>query len=623
MAEQPPPPSASRIKLPNAQPYYNYQPLREGWIRLVRIRSVPSSSRRLHPPDDALEADIHVVFEEYSLQNCPTYIALSYTWGNATVTDPTSTVFTTELRCYPIFCERELLRTTRNLRDALRRLRGPKHTRVSSETKTTSKFLTEAFENTDLYWIDALCVDQDDLAERAAQVALMSKIYGQASSCIVFLGESDEHSMVALELVHRFAEDKSLSDFTHSNENRAKDKVALRLNGLPRYQRHALSMLLARRYFNRIWVLQEIMLASRVIGLLGSLAINFEVLFTFGQLLLSAKTDRTCEALDNITVESEQLAVLEGDGPFPFQAVMNMAMVLGARMSFHRGDTPSLIHIVPMSFMCRVTDQRDRVYGILAISAELQENDRPNIPVDYNLPVDQVYINATVAFSLRRNDLEFLALVGEHAKVNITLPSWCPDYSTRYFWLRALGGAVKWHFGPLWTFPATIEFRDNRKLIVQGIHYDTLAGTATTGLFDPTDTLRCVKPSQLLGLALNLRREASQSVSIRWVWCGRFLSPNNLLTRQQVHYENRDAVEVIVHARLLEPNEGTSLHGAVFAQFDHPDYAFAYPMVAKGLWSLTTPRFAKFSGHGGSRSNGGHHQPHLSSGASEHPFLTR
>jgi len=56
-----------------------------------------------------------------------------------------------------------------NLHNALRRL----------QSTHTSKLL----------WIDALCIDQGNLLERAAQVSMMREIYSRASGVIVWLGE--------------------------------------------------------------------------------------------------------------------------------------------------------------------------------------------------------------------------------------------------------------------------------------------------------------------------------------------------------------------------------------------------------------------------------------------------
>ncbi|KAG5807705.1 hypothetical protein H9Q74_007679 [Fusarium xylarioides] len=40
-------------------------------------------------------------------------------------------------------------------------------------------------------WIDAICINQDDIAERNSQVAMMSQIYGSARCVVAWLGEED------------------------------------------------------------------------------------------------------------------------------------------------------------------------------------------------------------------------------------------------------------------------------------------------------------------------------------------------------------------------------------------------------------------------------------------------
>lgn len=39
-------------------------------------------------------------------------------------------------------------------------------------------------------WIDAVCINQDDIEERGAQVQLMRRIYKNARSVVVYIGEA-------------------------------------------------------------------------------------------------------------------------------------------------------------------------------------------------------------------------------------------------------------------------------------------------------------------------------------------------------------------------------------------------------------------------------------------------
>ena len=47
-------------------------------------------------------------------------------------------------------------------------------------------------------WIDAICIDQNNLDERAQQVAMMADIYRRADGNLIYLGEPDELTQAAV-----------------------------------------------------------------------------------------------------------------------------------------------------------------------------------------------------------------------------------------------------------------------------------------------------------------------------------------------------------------------------------------------------------------------------------------
>lgn len=118
-------------------------------------------------------ASIRCTTGKISLNNSPGYHALSYTWG-----DPTVSV--------PIFVDDVEIQVTTNLEAALRHFR-PK------ELPTQYPELR--------WWIDAICINQSDPVERSHQVQLMRDIYSHASIVIVWLGEERDDSKLALETV--------------------------------------------------------------------------------------------------------------------------------------------------------------------------------------------------------------------------------------------------------------------------------------------------------------------------------------------------------------------------------------------------------------------------------------
>lgn len=52
-----------------------------------------------------------------------------------------------------------------------------------------------------LIWVDALCINQDDLAERGSQISIMNLIYQSAQKVLVWLGEADESTSDAFDLI--------------------------------------------------------------------------------------------------------------------------------------------------------------------------------------------------------------------------------------------------------------------------------------------------------------------------------------------------------------------------------------------------------------------------------------
>ena len=104
------------------------------------------------------------------LDGNPKYDALSYTWG------------TRESRT-PIKVHGQAFNVTENLYAALQ------HLRQENEEM--------------LLWVDALCINQSDLAEKSHQVQQMRQIYERATSVIAWLGVEKNNSSLGIDLAGR------------------------------------------------------------------------------------------------------------------------------------------------------------------------------------------------------------------------------------------------------------------------------------------------------------------------------------------------------------------------------------------------------------------------------------
>jgi len=177
---------------------YVYSPILTGQIRLLRL--MPSA-------DDSTA--VHGQLVHYPLlSSCRTshpFEALSYTWGSLS-------------QDHYVCLGDKKLSVTANLHSALLRLRDPVLERVM--------------------WIDAVCINQQDTTERSDQVRIMAVIYSRASRVVVWLGESENDSDRAVEVIHLAAIGQSKDESGKSQEKSQDAVIAL----------------LRRSWFRRVWV---------------------------------------------------------------------------------------------------------------------------------------------------------------------------------------------------------------------------------------------------------------------------------------------------------------------------------------------------------------------------------
>lgn len=205
---------------------YRYDPLPSAsCIRLLEL--VPSANRSV----------VQCSLKPFELQDAPPFQALSYTWGNpltpiskssasvkkpsrthlrAAISDPAleNEIFIKEAetsggtRRHSIICDGQIIKVTSNLRDALHMLAN----KITSQTPLTTPVPSR------YYWIDALCMDQQNILERNAQVAKMAEIFKAAKGVTVWLGKEDEFVIDALTVIKRISaiseEDWTLTPYT-------------------------------------------------------------------------------------------------------------------------------------------------------------------------------------------------------------------------------------------------------------------------------------------------------------------------------------------------------------------------------------------------------------------------
>jgi hypothetical protein len=262
--------------------------------------NTPHSFRLLRFDTSSVISDgICFAIEEYDRTNpdCPAYTALSYAWGDASVKEQ-------------IKLDEIPIPITANLHEALAHLK-------------------EMFPDI-IIWIDAVCIDQDDPQERGHQVAQMGKIYSNAENVISWLGPGSE------EIGRLFS--VMTNNYITQLPGTMKHVCFERYNLSAVYK--AFQDLTSRKYWARLWTVQEMVLATTLTLMCGEDTVQWYVFVAFlGQV-----------AIETMWMHQTQVRQI-------------MAIYL---LRLHRKSL-DLAFIVPATRDKIATDPRDYIYGILGL----------------------------------------------------------------------------------------------------------------------------------------------------------------------------------------------------------------------------------------------------------------
>jgi hypothetical protein len=330
---------------------FNYptKPLSRGKIRLVTL--LPGESSTI----------IKCQLSTKSLLDQPAYDALSYQWG-------------LEGSERSILLDGKLFGVRINLLLALVYLRNLQEKRV--------------------FWIDAICINQDDKVEQSLQIEQMGKVYSQAMRVAVWLGPGNKDSLMALPFLHRLAEE----DLNHETitsifqEKKVKNQgirldLALRatLNGNP--------------YWYRLWIIQEIFLARDAILHFGHETVSWA---TLGKAL--PRLRRYLEALPPKPDPLPHLAIGDLGMAVKYGGAAKMQLIKSISNSPATSDNV-LRRLLGLAQRAECTKMQDRIYGLIGMT-------NLDIPVDYDKTISELYLDAMFHFrnALLQNPLDTLEM---------------------------------------------------------------------------------------------------------------------------------------------------------------------------------------------------------------------
>ncbi|KAK8086402.1 hypothetical protein PG994_001376 [Apiospora phragmitis] len=317
------------------------------------------------------------------------YAALSYVWGDATDTEE-------------IAVDGQPFKATKSLASALRQFRE------SYKEKNGG--------GPSLIWADAVCINQQDVAERGQQVSMMGLIYKKASWVISWLGPSDDSTESGFALIkacaRHVAATRKQRGGEHPESNIAMDASDLAFLGEQsefheqnhaRYARNkawnAIDDLNQHVYWTRIWIIQEVVLARRP---------DANILY--------------CEALGAEATKAPFFDQRVWDHVIKDKG-LSSRFILFAQMLRDPRARGDYRFVSLISTTCRSTDPRDVVFGLSGVLGV-------EVVPDYNKKVADVFRECVAAILSKKQCKNFFhtaGLIREDRDIS-EFPSWVPRF---------------------------------------------------------------------------------------------------------------------------------------------------------------------------------------------------
>lgn len=304
-----------------------------------------------------------------------TYDALSYTWGNSG-------------KSRELWIGNSILPIGENLWAALMMLRHADSTRN--------------------IWVDAVCINQEDVKERNHQVHIMKRIYSRAASVVVWLGPQTLSSQAAMDLIVERNRVDGYSDPLKHKE----------LLGHKEHKLRGLSGLFYRSWWKRIWIVQEVVAARELVILCGSDMVPWTFL------------RRACNEIRQKEFSTgEKAKLLRRSGYRNYTALDNFRT---------RRGTMSLTKYVQCTKDYEASDMRDKLYALIGVSSDISPED---IVPDYTKSTRDVFLDLVRFLVMRRRNLDIISSGRLFRPASIIstspqldpesaahIPSWMPDW---------------------------------------------------------------------------------------------------------------------------------------------------------------------------------------------------
>ena len=464
------------------------------------------------------EDDISITLETVTLtkKHIPQYEALSYVWGS-----PENRVDISVKAWNP---ERSNLLPSLALSRRRSLVEASMHGTISvTQNLATALPYLRKEDKPRVLWIDAICVNQQDLAERARQVKRMADVYSMASRVIIWLGIESQNSTLALRAIDQFGSQMRVDWILYiitsvsTGETITPDKVPFDDEIW-----NAVGDVLHRPWFERLWIWQEVRLAREAYLLCGNEGVPWE------------SVRKVIYYSTRVSAKPERISHL----------VRRCFSTIDYR-NYVTGSVYTLDHVLNDARSASCSDPRDKVFGVLSLA---HESHTRGIDVDYSKPAEASFRDLVLHFASTLQTLDILihCELRDHTG-GMKLPTWVPNWT-----VPRLCARIFYSLSCLNSKPR-VRYQDARVLAATGVHVAVIKRLESfpqpTGpdedvyVADVEDAIRALVVPKIKSLSLS-ERDATVNSLCRTLCCNYFadrfsppapIAPNVEIGRKYMH----------------------------------------------------------------------------------------
>ena len=386
---------------------YTYRPLAGGLGAIRFVTILPGVD------DDEIRCELR----QGHLDESPVYKALSYVWGN-------------QKHRKQILLDECPFSVTTDLYAGLHCLRDNVQPR--------------------LFWIDAICIDQNNVKERSDQVQQMRRVYQGAETVVIWLGEapkelSEELGRIKalLETLLRGSEQAGYFDNMNKNSDTA---LGIRVRFLDELLKlvgreitlQCLAFLYHNLYWSRAWTIQEFVLGRRVLLQYGKSLMNFQLMEKVNTLI--SNTVQDIVDVQKGPDLAQGVDLLLGKSPMTVRRILDRVQSFGILVSLPDRNMNNRVELrkqiltnTPMQLYtllvenaeAKASEPRDKIFALLSLTPDGCGIIQP----DYAKTLTEVSKELTQYLIKQERSLLPLRFGSHERSKTERFPSWCPDWS--------------------------------------------------------------------------------------------------------------------------------------------------------------------------------------------------